>query len=409
MSFLQDRGTRRFFAALAAACGGFLLLAVLLTALHAGAVRSALLARETALTAALLDRNLPPADIAAILRHAQGSAGAQALLARLGRTGQTPSWLLPDVRTNAGWFLLAAACGALLTTLPVLALTARYLAARDRLCREAAAFMQHYADGDFSRHLPRAQAGSLFRLFAAAEHLAAALKSGMEAEHRTREFLKDTVSDISHQLKTPLAALKMYAEIIADEPENTQTVRTFADKSLSSLSRMEGLIGALLKMMRLDAGSITFSRETVRADDLAARASAELQTRAAREGKCLTFSGDPALTLQCDPEWTAEALGNLIKNALDHTQAGDTVSVCWEPSPAMLRIIVADTGTGIAPSDLHHIFKRFYRSPAARDSQGVGLGLPLARAVVEGQGGLLTVQSEPGQGTVFTLSFLTKV
>ncbi len=409
MSFLQDHNTRRFFAALAAACGGFLLLAVLLTFFHADAVRSALLERETTLAAALLDRGASPTDIAEIFQQEQASDAAQALLARMGRTDRTPTWLLSTVRTSTGHFLLAAVCGVLLPGTLLLALTARYLAARDRLCQEAAAFMLHYADGDFSQHLPRAQAGALFRLFAAAEQLAAALKAGIDAERHTKEFLKDTVSDISHQLKTPLAAVKMYAEIIADEPGNLETVCTFAEKSLTSISRMEGLIGALLKMMRLDAGSITFSQETVRAADLAARASAELQTRAAHEGKHLTFSGDPALTLQCDPAWTAEAIGNLIKNALDHTRRGDTVSVCWEPSPAMLRITVSDTGAGIAPDDLHHIFKRFYRSPAAKDSQGVGLGLPLARAVIEGQGGLLTVQSEPGQGTVFAASFLTKV
>ncbi len=409
MSFLQDHSTRRFFAALAAACGGFLLLAVLLTFFHADAVRSALLERETTLAAALLDRGASPTDIAEIFQQEQASDAAQALLARMGRTDRTPTWLLSTVRTSTGHFLLAAVCGVLLPGTLLLALTARYLAARDRLCQEAAAFMLHYADGDFSQHLPRAQAGALFRLFAAAEQLAAALKAGIDAERHTKEFLKDTVSDISHQLKTPLAAVKMYAEIIADEPGNLETVCTFAEKSLTSISRMEGLIGALLKMMRLDAGSITFSQETVRAADLAARASAELQTRAAHEGKHLTFSGDPALTLQCDPAWTAEAIGNLVKNALDHTRRGDTVSVCWEPSPAMLRITVSDTGAGIAPDDLHHIFKRFYRSPAAKDSQGVGLGLPLARAVIEGQGGLLTVQSEPGQGTVFAASFLTKV
>jgi len=409
VSFLQDHSTRRFFAALAAACGGFLLLAVLLTFFHADAVRSALLERETTLAAALLDRGASPTDIAEIFQQEQASDAAQALLARMGRTNRTPTWLLSTVRTSTGHFLLAAVCGVLLPGTLLLALTARYLAARDRLCQEAAAFMLHYADGDFSQHLPRAQAGALFRLFAAAEQLAAALKAGIDAERHTKEFLKDTVSDISHQLKTPLAAVKMYAEIIADEPGNPETVCTFAEKSLTSISRMEGLIGALLKMMRLDAGSITFSQETVRAADLAARASAELQTRAAHEGKHLTFSGDPALTLQCDPAWTAEAIGNLIKNALDHTRRGDTVSVCWEPSPAMLRITVSDTGAGIAPDDLHHIFKRFYRSPAAKDSQGVGLGLPLARAVIEGQGGLLTVQSEPGQGTVFAASFLTKV
>lgn len=182
MSFLQDHSTRRFFAALAAACGGFLLLAVLLTFFHADAVRSALLERETTLAAALLDRGASPTDIAEIFQQEQASDAAQALLARMGRTDRTPTWLLSTVRTSTGHFLLAAVCGVLLPGTLLLALTARYLAARDRLCQEAAAFMLHYADGDFSQHLPRAQAGALFRLFAAAEQLAAALKAGIDAE-----------------------------------------------------------------------------------------------------------------------------------------------------------------------------------------------------------------------------------
>lgn len=102
MSFLQDHSTRRFFAALAAACGGFLLLAVLLTFFHADAVRSALLERETTLAAALLDRGASPTDIAEIFQQEQASDAAQALLARMGRTDRTPTWLLSTVRTSTG-------------------------------------------------------------------------------------------------------------------------------------------------------------------------------------------------------------------------------------------------------------------------------------------------------------------
>ena len=89
--------------------------------------------------------------------------------------------------------------------------------------------------------------------------------------------------------------------------------------------------------------------------------------------------------------------------------ADDEIKVLWETSPGMLRITVSDTGEGIAPLDLYHIFKRFYRAPASGNTPGVGLGLPLARAIVEGQGGTLSVQSEPGAGTAFTATFLTKL
>ena len=131
--------------------------------------------------------------------------------------------------------------------------------------------------------------------------------------------------------------------------------------------------------------------------------------RARKEEKQLLMEGDDSCRLFCDPEWTGEAVGNLVKNALDHTAAGGCIQVRWELSPAMLRISVEDDGEGIAPEDIHHIFKRFYRSrqsaPAAADRQGIGLGLPLAKAIVEGQGGILSVQSQPGQGACFSMAF----
>lgn len=129
--------------------------------------------------------------------------------------------------------------------------------------------------------------------------------------------------------------------------------------------------------------------------------------RAVHEKKRIELIGPADETALCDAQWTAEAIGNLIKNALDHMGPGGTVRVAWERSPVMLRIRVLDDGEGIAPEELPHIFKRFYRSRSGIDAQGVGLGLPLCRAIVEGQGGLLSVESEPGRGSAFTISFLT--
>ena len=127
-------------------------------------------------------------------------------------------------------------------------------------------------------------------------------------------------------------------------------------------------------------------------------ASEDLITRAEKEGKHLLFEGEEDALVGCDPDWTAEALGNLIKNGLDHTKEGGTVRVSWAASPAMIRICVEDDGSGIPPEEIHHIFKRFYRSSSSLDTQGIGLGLPLAKSIVEGQGGVLSVQSHPGEG-----------
>lgn len=139
-----------------------------------------------------------------------------------------------------------------------------------------------------------------------------------EAERAAKEALKNAVSDISHQLKTPLAALSMYMEILKEEPERPETVREFSAKALQSLERMQRLIGLLLKIMRLDAGSVRFEPEDCPVSELVREAVEELTTRARQEGKRLIVEGDPKERVRCDPAWTAEALSNGEKRAGPH-------------------------------------------------------------------------------------------
>ena len=128
--------------------------------------------------------------------------------------------------------------------------------------------------------------------------------------------------------------------------------------------------------------------------------------RAAQEGKSLTLSGDDATTLWCDRNWLMEAVGNLVKNALDHTARGDEIRITWREFASVVQIVVRDNGSGIHPEDLPHIFKRFYRSRFSEDTQGIGLGLALTKAIVEAHNGTIEVDSELGAGTAFTMNFL---
>ena len=108
----------------------------------------------------------------------------------------------------------------------------------------------------------------------------------------------------------------------------------------------------------------------------------------------------------CDQNWLTEAISNLVKNALDHTKEGDSIQVEWRESASILQILIRDNGRGIHPEDMPHIFKRFYRSRFSKDKQGVGLGLPLAKAIIEAHSGTIEVDSQLGRGTVFTVNFL---
>lgn len=293
-----------------------------------------------------------------------------------------------------------------------------FIKKRERLYQEAADTVKCYIDGDYSRHLPQNEEGTIYYVFHLIEELATILQSKNEAEHRTKEFLKETISDISHQLKTPLAACSIYQEIMEKEPEQPDVIKEFSYKTGLAIKRMEQLIQSMLKLTRLDTGNIIFEKDECSISDLMEHALAELITRAGIENKNIIMPPPPAghtpndaadETFLCDRVWTSEAIGNIVKNALDHTKSGDTIRIFWECSPLMTRITISDNGEGIAPEDIPHIFKRFYRSQSASKTPGIGLGLPLAKSIIEGQGGVLSVKSALQEETTFTLTFLTKL
>ena len=164
-----------------------------------------------------------------------------------------------------------------------------------------------------------------------------------------------------------------------------------------------------LPLSDMNMRNILFEKSGCHISELISLSISELTTRAESENKKILIEGNTEQPLVCDLEWTSEAIGNIVKNALDHVKPGGIIQITWERAPAIFRIFISDNGDGIAPEDIHHIFKRFYRSKHSLDTQGVGLGLPLAKSIIEGQGGFISVQSEINEGTTFTISFLTEL
>ena len=247
--------------------------------------------------------------------------------------------------------------------------------------------------------------GAMYRLFHEVNSLVTMADAHADSERRAKEFLRDTISDISHQLKTPIAALNIYNGILQQETADAATVREFTSLSEQELDRIESLVQSLLKMARLDAGAITLERAPENVFDLLEHIKRQYSFRAEQEGKEIVLEGDEQTVFSCDRTWLTEAIGNLVKNALDHTAQGDRILVRWQQSPCLTQITVEDTGSGIHSEDLYHIFKRFYRSRFSKDTQGVGLGLPLAKSIVEAHQGSIEVHSKLGQGTAFTINF----
>ena len=245
----------------------------------------------------------------------------------------------------------------------------------------------------------------MYRLFHEVNTLAAILNANAENERRSKQFLKNTISDISHQLKTPLAALNIYNGLLQGEAEGLPQMEEFAALSEKELDRIETLVQNLLKITKLDAGAIVFEKASENVADMMGEVELHFAYRAQQEEKELVLAGDELTSLFCDHDWLIEAVENIVKNAFDHTKKGNLVGIEWKKSVSVVQIIIKDNGSGIHPEDMHHIFKRFYRSRFSKDKQGIGLGLPLAKMIVESHNGTIEVDSRLGSGTTFVLNF----
>ena len=282
-----------------------------------------------------------------------------------------------------------------------------YVQRQRKVLVKADTVITRFLSGDTGQRIDSEETGGWYSLFHRINELAAILSAQAEHEKQTREFLQDMISDVSHQLKTPLAALKMYDEIMAQEGTDRETIHAFSQKSLREIRRVEDVVYMLLKIARLDAGTVRMEKAEENMEMLLKDVTERFEMLAAQEAKEIVLSGSSDVSLYCDALWMSEALGNVVKNALEHTGRGGKVVINWERTPLLTNIVVEDNGTGIHQEDIHNIFKRFYRSHISQDTHGIGLGLPLAKSIVEAHQGTISVTSKVGQGSRFVLSFFT--
>lgn len=230
--------------------------------------------------------------------------------------------------------------------------------------------------------------------------LVAQMRAERDAAEASRALFAEFMENVSHQLKTPVTSLMLMADVLEAAPPERQ--EEFLCNMRTSLSRMDWLVTALLKMARLDAGVVRFERQAVAAQALVADAMATLAVLLDVRGQTLQLADATAL-LHCDRRWTAEALTNLIKNACEASPEGSIITVRAGENPLYEWISVTDAGCGLSREEQATLFTRF----ASREkSTGFGIGLPLALAIARGQRGDVDVDGGgKGCGATFTLKF----
>jgi signal transduction histidine kinase len=218
---------------------------------------------------------------------------------------------------------------------------------------------------------------------------------------KEKKELAGALADISHQLKTPLTAMGVMADLLDGDELSAETRREFIGKLRFSLNRMEWLVLALLKLARLDAGAVNLKREPITLSALVERALLPLSIPIELREQTLSISGQDANVI-CDPDWTSEAVGNILKNAVENTPEGGRIEIIYGSNPLYSFISIHDGGSGIDKADMPHLFKRFYQGRnAGRDSVGIGLSMSLA--IMRKQNG--DVEASNDNGGVFTLKF----
>lgn len=228
---------------------------------------------------------------------------------------------------------------------------------------------------------------------------ASALSEGNVREQKDQ--ISALISDISHQTKTPVANLQLYAQLLAEQPLTPQGKDCAAAISAQA-EKLQTLIEALVKTSRLETGILALHPQPGEISPVVERAAAQYAARAAEKGIALTV-GQAEGSAVFDPKWTEEAVCNLLDNAVKYTPSGGAVTVKVKNYELFSAIQVTDTGPGISEEEQAKIFGRFYRAPDAWQAEGVGIGLYLTRQIAEKQGGYVKVESMPERGSTFSL------
>lgn len=218
-----------------------------------------------------------------------------------------------------------------------------------------------------------------------------------------KDQISSLISDISHQTKTPVANLQLYAQLLSEQPLTPQGKDCAAAISAQA-EKLQTLIEALVKTSRLETGILALHPQPGEISTVVERAAAQYAPKAAEKNITLSVEQTEGSAV-FDPKWTEEAVCNLLDNAIKYTLSGGAVTVEVKNYELFSAVRVTDTGPGISEEEQAQIFGRFYRAPGAWQAEGVGIGLYLTRQIAEKQGGYVKVESKPGKGSVFSLFF----
>ena len=226
------------------------------------------------------------------------------------------------------------------------------------------------------------------------------LREAYSKEASDKKYMADMLSDISHQIKTPVSAISIMADLLSSPEVSDEQRIEYADKIEKQARHITVLIKNLLNLARLEADVTEFKKDRVKISDIFDSVRESLEIMAEVKGVELTFEDIREETLECDRYWMTEALNNIVKNCIEHTDTGGSVDISADKDNIATCIKITDGGQGISEHDLTHIFDRFYKANAI-SSDSYGIGLAISKQIILKQNGIITVKSVEGVGSEF--------
>lgn len=223
---------------------------------------------------------------------------------------------------------------------------------------------------------------------------------------KDKESLKDSLSDISHQLKTPLTSINLMIDTLRHQDNLSSTERRELLNNIHrKITNTNFLVHSLLKLSKFDANTIEFNRQNNSLSKILKEVLDNLSTLSDLKDIKINIKGSKDISLYCDYKWEVEALTNIIKNCIEHSNNSSKIDITYQKNDVFTKIIIQDNGCGISKKDLPHIFDRFYKAQnSSKDS--IGIGLSLAKTIIEKDNGYITVDSVINKGTTFTIKYL---
>lgn len=269
-------------------------------------------------------------------------------------------------------------------------------------------YLNHILSGDYSLEIHEYDESEINSLKNDIYKITVLLREQEDYSKSEKKHLESVLSDISHQLKTPLTSMYVINDILENDEIDSNKKKEMLHKNKNQLKRIEWLVSSLLKLSRLDSGVVVMQPKSVSVNTLLEQALEPLRIPIELKEQTVEIIGEDDTLIEVDLAWTVEAFVNLIKNAHEHTPSNGKIVIRYQDNPIYVEFQIEDNGEGISANDLPHIFERFYKG-ATSNKDSIGIGLNMAKTIIQKQNGMITVNSKEKEGTTFIIKFYKNI